>query len=171
MRQPETVKVANYLIERLSKATVTAELLHPDELVSGMISQIAASPELAGLLSGFIYSHQGAPLFQPWGPEPAALLWDVAERLLSVFIWPHLPLPVRARSRQVAGDRAGLAGAAKLQSCAKGSLWCAGQEIYLRWPSRYHLQEAEPTSFGQIEELCRMKRETAIGYITEVCRT
>ena len=44
----------------------------------------------------------------------------------------------------------------------------AGQEIYLRWPSRYHLQESEPTSFGQIEELCRMKSETAIGYITEV---
>ena len=59
VRQPETVKVANYLIERLSKATVTAELLHPDELVSGMISQVAASPELADLLSGFIYSHQG----------------------------------------------------------------------------------------------------------------
>ena len=32
--QPEMVKVANYLIERLSKATVTAELLHPNELVS-----------------------------------------------------------------------------------------------------------------------------------------
>ena len=60
VRQPETVKVANYLIERLSKATVTAELLHPDELVSGMISQVAAAPELADLLSGFIYSHAGA---------------------------------------------------------------------------------------------------------------
>ena len=44
----------------------------------------------------------------------------------------------------------------------------AGQAIYLRWPSRYHLAEGEPTSFGQIEELCRMKSETAIGYITEV---
>ena len=61
VREPETVKTANYLIDRLSRATVTAELLHPDELVSGMISQVAASPELADLLSGFIYQHAGKP--------------------------------------------------------------------------------------------------------------
>ena len=66
VRQPETVKVANYIIERLGKATVTAELLHPDELVSGMISQIAATPEMAELLAGFIYTYEGAAPCQPF---------------------------------------------------------------------------------------------------------
>ena len=55
--------MANYIIERLGKATVTAELLHPDELVSGMISQIAATPEMAELLAGFIYTYEGGAPF------------------------------------------------------------------------------------------------------------
>ena len=59
VRQPEIVKVANHIIERLGKSMVTAELLHPDELVSGMISQIAATPEMAELLAAFIYTYEG----------------------------------------------------------------------------------------------------------------
>lgn len=60
MRSPETVEVANYLIDRLGKATVTAELLHPDELVSGILSQVAGEPDMANLLAGFIYTTEGA---------------------------------------------------------------------------------------------------------------
>ena len=59
IRQPETVEVANFLIERLGKSMVTAELMHPDELVSGILSQVAAQPEMAQLLSGFIYTTEG----------------------------------------------------------------------------------------------------------------
>ena len=44
----------------------------------------------------------------------------------------------------------------------------AGQEIYLRRPSRYHLPEDRTTSFALVAELCRHKHETAIGYITAV---
>lgn len=61
VRQPETVEVANFLIARLGKSTVTAELMHPDELVSGILSQVAAEPEMARLLAGFIYSTEGIP--------------------------------------------------------------------------------------------------------------
>lgn len=60
VRQPETVEVANFLIDRLGKFLVTAELLHPDELVSGILSQVAAQPDMAQLLAGFIYTTEGA---------------------------------------------------------------------------------------------------------------
>ena len=53
------VQVANYLVDRLGKKCVTAELLQPDELISGMISQVAAEPEMALLLNHFIYSTHG----------------------------------------------------------------------------------------------------------------
>ncbi len=57
------VQVANYLVDRLGKKCVTAELLQPDELISGMISQVAAEPEMALLLNHFIYSTSGASLY------------------------------------------------------------------------------------------------------------
>lgn len=53
------VQVANYLVDRLGKKCMTAELLQPDELISGMISQVAAEPEMALLLNHFIYSTAG----------------------------------------------------------------------------------------------------------------
>ena len=40
---------------------MTAELLQPEELVSGIICQVAAEPELAPLLSSFVYNTKGAP--------------------------------------------------------------------------------------------------------------
>ncbi len=46
-------------MDRLGKKCVTAELLQPDELISGMISQVAAEPEMALLLNHFIYSTSG----------------------------------------------------------------------------------------------------------------
>lgn len=51
--------MANYLVDRLGKKCMTAELLQPDELISGMISQVAAEPEMALLLNHFIYSTAG----------------------------------------------------------------------------------------------------------------
>ena len=55
------MQVANYLVDRLGRKCMTAELLQPDELISGMISQVAAEPEMALLLNHFIYSTAGAP--------------------------------------------------------------------------------------------------------------
>ena len=52
-------------MDRLGKKCVTAELLQPDELISGMISQVAAEPEMALLLNHFIYSTHGEPLQTP----------------------------------------------------------------------------------------------------------
>ncbi|KAL3139211.1 hypothetical protein ABBQ32_005982 [Trebouxia sp. C0010 RCD-2024] len=99
VRRPQTIEVANYLVDRLGRRCMTAELLQPDELISGMISQVAAEPEMALLLNHFIYS-------------------------------------------------------------------TAGQEIYLRRPSRYHTIPDKAETFAQIGELARTKKETAIGYIT-----
>ncbi len=54
------MQVANHVLERLGSGQVTAELLQPDELVSGMMAQIAAEPSMAHLLTDFIYSPEGA---------------------------------------------------------------------------------------------------------------
>ena len=40
---------------------MTAELLQPEELVSGIICQVAAEPELAQLLCSFVYNTNGEP--------------------------------------------------------------------------------------------------------------
>lgn len=40
VRQPETVEVANWLIDKMGRGVLTAELLQPDELVSGIIAQV-----------------------------------------------------------------------------------------------------------------------------------
>ncbi|CAL8463710.1 g3244 [Coccomyxa elongata] len=63
VRAPETVEVANFLIDRMGRGMLTAELLQPDELVAGIIAQVAAEPEMAALLSGFIYSSEGQEIF------------------------------------------------------------------------------------------------------------
>lgn len=63
VRRPQTIEVANYLVDRLGKKCVTAELLQPDELISGMISQVAAEPEMALLLNHFIYSTSGQEIY------------------------------------------------------------------------------------------------------------
>ena len=83
-----TLQVANYLIDRLSKGTVTAELVQPDELISGMISQVAAEPEMGTLLSQFIYSTAGEPHSALTGVvSPGAMLswliWARQERAAS----------------------------------------------------------------------------------------
>ena len=49
-------------MDRLGKGQVTAELLQPDELISGMMAQVAAEPDMSQLLTGFIYSSEGAQL-------------------------------------------------------------------------------------------------------------
>lgn len=40
VRCPQTVKVANYMVRDLGQGTMTAELLQPDELVSGLMAQV-----------------------------------------------------------------------------------------------------------------------------------
>ena len=59
VRKIDTVEVANYLMERMGKDSATAELIHPDELVSGIISQVAAEPDMGQLLAGLVYSQDG----------------------------------------------------------------------------------------------------------------
>jgi hypothetical protein len=44
-------------------------LLQPEELVSGIICQVAAEPELAELLSSFVYTGAGARLGLHQGDE------------------------------------------------------------------------------------------------------
>lgn len=43
VRAPETVEVANFLIDRMGRGALTAELLQPDELVAGIIAQVEPS--------------------------------------------------------------------------------------------------------------------------------
>ena len=66
VRKIDTVEVANYLMDRMGKESATAELIHPDELVAGIISQVAAEPDMGALLAGLVYSHEG--MFQALFP-------------------------------------------------------------------------------------------------------
>lgn len=43
VRCQQTVKVANYMVRDLAQGTMTAELLQPDELVSGLMAQVRPS--------------------------------------------------------------------------------------------------------------------------------
>lgn len=69
VRKVDSVEVANYLMERMGKGSATAELIHPDELVAGVISQVAAEPDMGELLAAFVYSSEGIAL----GTRPFAL--------------------------------------------------------------------------------------------------
>jgi hypothetical protein len=44
---------------KLGRHSISAELLQPAELVSGVICQVAVEPELAALLANFLYSNEG----------------------------------------------------------------------------------------------------------------
>ena len=73
MRKVDSVEVANYLMERMGKDSATAELIHPDELVAGVISQVAAEPDMGELLAAFVYSSAGEPLVPPFASSRNAL--------------------------------------------------------------------------------------------------
>ena len=62
VRKVDNVETANYLMERMGKGSATAELIHPDELVAGIISQVAAEPDMGDLLAAFVYTSEGRPL-------------------------------------------------------------------------------------------------------------
>ena len=67
---------------KLTRGAVSAELLQPAELVSGAICQVAADPELAGLLSNFLYSNEGALL----APAPPVAMAEICTMFSSYFI-------------------------------------------------------------------------------------
>lgn len=60
---PETVQTASHILTELARTRVTAELLQPGELVSGMLLQVAHEPALAAALSELIDSCKGAELY------------------------------------------------------------------------------------------------------------
>lgn len=57
VRQAETVEVANFLIDRMGHGVLTAELLQPDELVSGIIAQASFHLAESALQSAVCHSH------------------------------------------------------------------------------------------------------------------
>lgn len=79
VRAPETVEVANFLIDRMGRGTLTAELLQPDELVAGIIAQVIApftsshaltcapggSPTAAAALSARCREHRAGKIARP----------------------------------------------------------------------------------------------------------
>ncbi|KAL3151949.1 hypothetical protein ABBQ32_001075 [Trebouxia sp. C0010 RCD-2024] len=59
---PETTEVANHLISQ-GDNVLTAELVHPEELMSGLLSQVAAEPDLAPLLSELVDNSEGQEIY------------------------------------------------------------------------------------------------------------
>jgi hypothetical protein len=60
---PETVATATHILTELARTRLTAELLQPGELVSGMLLQVAHEPALAAALSELIDSSVGNELY------------------------------------------------------------------------------------------------------------
>ncbi len=44
---------------------------------------------------------------------------------------------------------------------------CAGRDLGLKPPTDYYIQLEEPCSFELLSELCRLRSETALGYISD----
>lgn len=59
---PETTEVANHLIGQ-GDNVLTAELVHPEELMSGLLSQVAAEPDLAPLLAELVDNSDGQEIY------------------------------------------------------------------------------------------------------------
>ena len=57
VRCPQTVKVANYMVKDLAQGTMTAELLQPDELVSGLMAQVHPHFRLLASLLTYSLAH------------------------------------------------------------------------------------------------------------------
>jgi hypothetical protein len=93
------VTTARHILTELAKTRLSAELLQPGELVSGMLLQVAHEPALAACLSELIDS-------------------------------------------------------------------CQGNELYLRRPERYGLNNGRTHSFAEVGELARLRHETALGFVT-----
>ena len=45
--------------------------------------------------------------------------------------------------------------------------WIAGRDLALRCPADYYIHLEDPCSFELISELCRLRDETALGYIAD----
>lgn len=73
VRNPQTVKVANYMVKDLGQGTMTAELLQPDELVSGLMAQVTSHAAIFALLlmyhSSFVVLRQGQIHGRRFGPS------------------------------------------------------------------------------------------------------
>ncbi|KAL6780770.1 hypothetical protein ACKKBF_B11820 [Auxenochlorella protothecoides x Auxenochlorella symbiontica] len=59
IRRPDTVQVANHILARLCRGKMTAELLQPDEIAAGVLTQMGAEPRLRSVLATLIGSSSG----------------------------------------------------------------------------------------------------------------
>lgn len=72
MQTPETVHTAHHILSELGKGKITAELLQPDEMVAGMVLQVANEPGLAATLSELTLDAVGSEIYLR-RPEPYGL--------------------------------------------------------------------------------------------------
>lgn len=87
VRKVDSVEVANYLMERMGKGSATAELIHPDELVAGVISQVAAEPDIGDLLAAFVYSSEGKLAKRSALPSPLLPIKHISCRRCLLYSW------------------------------------------------------------------------------------
>jgi len=63
VRHPETLVVADHIVREVGKGCITAELIDPDELVSGIITQVAANPDIGAVLSELVETSAGHEIY------------------------------------------------------------------------------------------------------------
>ena len=69
LRRPETVQVANHVLSQLSAGHMTAELLQPDELAAGVLTQVSADPRLRPVLNGLIAARADGSAIRLTSPQ------------------------------------------------------------------------------------------------------
>ena len=120
--------------------------------MSGIISQVAAEPDLGPLLSGFLYSAHGT--------APAACTTPCLQpehRLMPQPVWKGKRVPQ-------AHGLSWLGPCTVFSANPGGGGWlCAGQDIYLTQPAQFRLAPGRATTFAQVSELVRLQQGTALA--------
>lgn len=74
---------------------------------------------------------------------------------------PELPLPASCLLPQQAASEPAYADIVTALLFSR-----EGQEVYLRPPASFNIPLNQPISFAEIQELARIKKQTALGYIS-----
>lgn len=137
---PETAATASHILTELARTRLSAELLQPSSLVSGMLLQVAHEPSLAATLSELIDSCIGSELVRGSGRRMSSQPADGLPLRASPWLLPPpLLMPTTPSPASL-------------------------HPQYLRRPTRYGLDGTH--SFAEVCELARLRGETCIGFLT-----
>lgn len=176
-RRHETVQTARHILQELGSGRLTAELLQPNELVTGMLLQVGSARGAAPSLPGGPCCPQHRAMTAPASGPSAAAAWHCSLPSGEACVI-SVPAGTAVGNGGSWGWEAGLAGATSLlppplshwapstpphpapaQVANEPGLAPAlselvdntqGNEVYLRRPERYSLDSQSSTAFAEV---------------------